>query len=572
MYINEITANQAVDILMKDVLSDNMTAEKYAYLSKAYIFLGNNDLALKYAKMAVLKNSSYVYGYIRLAFVYAKLGQKELAKNFTQTADSLNNHENDYINSFLAVLYDYCDEKILAKRQIDILKSKNCNTPDYYYYLGFIYSQEQPKEAIKYLEKAEHLDFKDKFNLWINLAENYYLLDNIEKTEEYIDKCLTLGATCRTLEIKADCFKIAGKYNDAIKCLRKKYKLDKTSNDKLSTLALLIYNYSESGNAQKTTKIITFALKNFEPDYKLYFVIASFYENIDNYEEAIKYYKKMEKFDENKSTIYASLSYCYTEIKDYSAALIYSDKAINADSENSYAYYRKGRLLVKLKEFDSAIDMFMKSIDYDKSDVDSFQWISYCYSMLKDFEKSLEFANRAILINNEDCYSYFRKAWAYQELGRYIEAINFYQKCLEYNDKYIDAYLNISYIYSKLKNTKQSLLYANKALLINKDYAYAHYRKAWALQESGRMEEALDGYSKAIELDPTDIYNYLGIACISLNNQENAAALLYANKALFIDRNCGGAYYYKSLALSNLGKPKEAEAALTKAIELGYTP
>ena len=157
-------------------------------------------------------------------------------------------------------------------------------------------------------------------------------------------------------------------------------------------------------------------------------------------------------------------------------------------------------------------------------------------------------------------------------MGRYTEAINFYEQCIEHNDKYVDAYLNLSYIYSKLKDSKQSLLYANKALLLNKDYAYAHYRKAWALQESGHMQEAIDGYSKAIELDPTDIYNYLGIACISLNNQENAAALLYANKALFIDRNCGGAYYYKSLALSNLGKPKEAEIAYTKAIELGYNP
>ena len=108
--------------------------------------------------------------------------------------------------------------------------------------------------------------------------------------------------------------------------------------------------------------------------------------------------------------------------------------------------------------------------------------------------------------------------------------------------------------------------------MINKDYSYAHYRKAWALQESGRYQEAVDGYSKAIELDPTDIYNYLGIACISLNNDESANALLYANKALFIDRNCGGAYYYKSLALSNLGRIEEAQAAYAKAISLGYSP
>jgi Flp pilus assembly protein TadD len=122
-----------------------------------------------------------------------------------------------------------------------------------------------------------------------------------------------------------------------------------------------------------------------------------------------------------------------------------------------------------------------------------------------------------------------------------------------------------------MKDIKQSLLYANKALLINKDYAYAHYRKAWALQETGKFGEASDGYSKAIELNPTDVYNYLGMACVSLNNNDSSEALEYANKALFVDRNCGGAYYYKSIALSNLGRQKEAEKAFAKALKLGYT-
>ena len=571
LYINESTAQLAVDVLSKDIETNSMTAEKYAYMSKAYIFLGDDEEALKYAKMAVLKDSEYVYGYVRLTFAYARLGQKENVRRFTDTAQSLNQFKNNYITSFLAVLYDYCSEPEMAQKQIDALKMKAENTADYFYYIGFVFSQERPEEALKYLKRAEQLDFEDKYNLWTNLAENYFLLDDFENTEKYVDKCQKICLTKRNLELKAECAKSRGEYEEAISYLRKKYKLDKPE-DKISTLALLIYNYSELPNPNKTEKIINFALSKFEPDYPLYYVIASFYENNDNYENAISYYKLMEKFEENRSTTYASLSYCYSELEDYSPALIYADKAIEANPEDSYAHYRKGRLLVKLKNYEDAIASFMHSIDYDKTDVDSFQWISYCYSMLKNYDKSLEFANRAILINKEDCYSYFRKAWAYQEMGRYQEAINFYQQCIERDDKYVDAYLNISYIYSKLKDNKQSLLYANKALLLNKDYAYAHYRKAWALQESGRMEEAIDGYSKAIELDPTDIYNYLGIACISLNNQENAAALLYANKAIFIDRNCGGAYYYKSLALSNLGKPKEAEAAYAKALSLGYNP
>ena len=360
LYINESTAQLAVDVLSKDIETNTI---KYAYLSKAYIFLGDDEEALKYAKMAVLKDSEYVYGYVRLAFAYARLGQKENVRRFTDTAQSLNQFKNNYITSFLAVLYDYCSEPEMAQKQVEALKMKAENTADYFYYIGFVFSQERPEEALKYLRRAEQLDFEDKYNLWTNLAENYFLLDDFENTEKYVDKCQRICFTKRNLELKAECAKSRGEYEEAISYLRKKYKLDKPE-DKISTLALLIYNYSELPNPNKTEKIINFALSKFEPDYPLYYVIASFYENNDNYENAISYYKLMEKFEENRSTTYASLSYCYSELEDYSPALIYADKAIAANPEDSYAHYRKGRLLVKLKNYEDAIASFMHSIQF----------------------------------------------------------------------------------------------------------------------------------------------------------------------------------------------------------------
>jgi tetratricopeptide (TPR) repeat protein len=405
------------------------------------------------------------------------------------------------------------------------------------------------------------------------MAENYEELEDYDNAELYADKCLKEEDTAYLLSLKADCLKEREDYEEAIKVLRKKYhNFDKTKDEKLQTLSLLIYNASNIYNKHKCERYINFAIKNFEPDSSLSYILAAYYEGIEDYKNALIYYKKLTTFDEDDATAYASLSFCYSKLGDDDSALKYADTAISKDSQNAYPYYRKGRIYSNMKEYYTAIIWFIKAIELDNTDVDSLQWISYCYSMLKDYEKSLEFANRAILLDNKDAYSYFRKAWAYQEIGRYQEAIRYYKDCINCNDKYVDAYLNISFIYSKMKDSKQSLLYANKALLINKDYAYAHYRKAWALQECGRLDEAYDGYSKAIELDPTDIYNYLGIACISLNTNDSSSALLYANKAIFIDRSCGGAYYYKSLALSNLGKIKESEAAYTKAIELGYVP
>ena len=157
-----------------------------------------------------------------------------------------------------------------------------------------------------------------------------------------------------------------------------------------------------------------------------------------------------------------------------------------------------------------------------------------------------------------------------QELEKYKEAIDTYQKCIEYDASFVDAYANISYCYSKLSDFKKSILFANKAIMVNKDYAYSHYRKAWALHNLGKFDEAIDDYFEAIELDPTDVYNYLGITGVFLDKQENFSALEFANKAIMLDRDCANAYYYKSVALSNLGKKLEAEKVFAKARELGF--
>ena len=573
VFINEVNAPQIVNELLKEEAAGNMTAEKYAYLSKAYIFSQNDQMALKYALKATETDIGYVYGHVRVAFAYARMSDKVSCKKYTEIADKLNAGDNELITAFLAVLYNYLGESKKAETNINILKSNFRNAADYFYYLGFIYSQEEPKEALEYLKRAEDERFRDKYNLWHNLAENYSLIDDYENEEKYIDLCLQQGGNRRIYELKAECLKARNEFKEATRYLRKAYKEALNNEEKTKILCTIIYDYSESNNIEKAKRLIRFTEKYLECTYTFCYVTANVLENNEEYDEAIKYYQKMTKFEEaSLCTVYASLSFCYSQKEDQDTALEYVNKAISIDPEDSYAHYRKGRIYTKLKDYENAIKSFEKSIDYDKTDVDSFQWISYCYSMMKDFEKSLEYANRAILLDKTDCYSYFRKAWAYQELERYTEAINFYKECIKYNDKYVDAYLNISYIYSKQGNTKMSLVYANRALLINQSYSYAHYRKAWALQESGRLEEAYDGYSKAIELDPSDIYNYLGIACIALNNQENANALEYANKAIFIDKNCGGAYYYKSLALSNMGKSKEAEAAYSKAIQLGYSP
>ena len=59
--INSITAEAVIQKLEHEIKEDCVTAEKCAYLSKAYIFAGDDKKSLKYAKLAVKLDKNYAY-------------------------------------------------------------------------------------------------------------------------------------------------------------------------------------------------------------------------------------------------------------------------------------------------------------------------------------------------------------------------------------------------------------------------------------------------------------------------------------------------------------------------------
>lgn len=567
--INTVTAASIVEKLENEIKEKKATAEICAYLSKACLFNNDDNKSLKYAKLSVKLDKNYAYGYIRLAFIEGRLGHKKNCLKNAIKAEELS-PDNWLIQAFLVHLYKYCNETERVERFSAKIEACKESSPAYFYNMGFINYSTEPtdyEKALYYFNKAEELGYRDEYNLYYKMIESYGELGDVENTLFYVDKCLKIQDSSDLKERKAMCYIFAGEYDKALELLRKLYR---ESDEKQIILGHISKIFINKREPKKALKYLRFAEYTTEPSLFLYYKLAETYENLKEYDIAIDYYKRSLKYDRKDEDIILALSYCYSKIGENELAEKYADKALALNNGSSYMYFRKGKIMLDTGRYDEAINLFSKGIEVEPEDADFYQWISFAYSKNEQYEKSLEFANRAILLDKENAYSYFRKAWALQELGKYNSAIENYKKCIEYDNQYVDGYANISYCYSKLKDFKHSIMYANQALLVNKDYAYAHYRKAWALQELGKFNEAMDFYNSAIELDPADVYNYLGMASASLNTHEDISALKFANKAILIDRECAGAYFLKSVALSNLGKTKEAEVVFAKAKDLGY--
>ncbi len=564
IFINSATAEDVIKMLSKEKL---LTAEQCVYLSKAYVFADDGKKAVKFARKAVKINPEYAYGYIRLSFALGRMGKKKECLKNLELAEKFG-AEDWLVQTFLACIYNYVGDFDKSSYYIEKLLECGDKSPAYYYNVGFVYyaiSPEDYEKAIEYFKKAG--DFKDRYNLNYKLMECYGELGDIETALGYLEKCLSIKETPELLERQIQCMIFLEKYEEAERLSRKYYR---KTDDKQQALRFLAVIAKSEGQYNKALRYLRFADYTTEATEYLYELTAEIYEAKKDYYSALDFYKKALRFDRYDDEILLNISYCYSKTEDFKLADKYADMAIALNDNSAYSYYRKGNVMISVGRFDAAVEAFKQAVKLDPEDVDYYHSLSYAYSKTGELELSLEYANRAILLDKTSSYSYFRKAWALQEMEKYGEAITSYEKCIEYESTFVDAYANISFCYSKLKDFNKSILYANKAIMVNKDYAYSHYRKAWALHNLGKFDEALDDYLEAIELDPTDIYNYLGITGVFLDKKENLSALEFANKAIMLDRQCGNAYYYKSVALSNLGKKAEAEKIYAKALQLGF--
>jgi Flp pilus assembly protein TadD len=105
-------------------------------------------------------------------------------------------------------------------------------------------------------------------------------------------------------------------------------------------------------------------------------------------------------------------------------------------------------------------------------------------------------------------------------------------------------------------------------LEIDPGYAAAHYNLGNAFLQSGRLEEAVGHFKKALEIDPNDVraHNNLGAVLLQLGRIDEA--VVHLNKAIEIDPTNAQAHNNAGNTFLRIGKIDEAVAHYNRALEI----
>ncbi len=234
--------------------------------------------------------------------------------------------------------------------------------------------------------------------------------------------------------------------------------------------------------------------------------------------------EKRQKSNEATAWDYFAQANQYQDLNDYDNAIKSYNKAIKLQTDVPYFYNNRGIAYGKLKKYGKALSDYNKTIELNPNYENAYNNRGIVYDKLKKYEEAIADYNKAIKLNPDYEIVYYNRGNVYVKLGRYEEALSNYNKVIELNPNNESAYYNCGIIYNKLKKYEEAMSNLNKTIELNPNLADVYCLRSIAYHELKQYKEAMSDLNKAIKLNPdlADAYCLRGIAYHELKQYKEA--------------------------------------------------
>ncbi|MCA0132108.1 tetratricopeptide repeat protein [Winogradskyella alexanderae] len=330
---------------------------------------------------------------------------------------------------------------------------------------------------------------------------------------------------------------------------------------------------SKQDQHEKAIEILLMAIgmsKTPEDDSDLYALIGMEYLFLDQFENAIIYFKKCLEADTTDYSALHNIIYCYDFLNQNTEAISYLNGFLDNNPYCEVAWHQLGRQYFAIKEYSKANAAFDFAIISDDSFVGAYIEKGKVLEKLKQYEDAIENYKITLALDDPTSFALLRIGYCYEKLGQDDLALQFLKKTVDEDALLDKGWLAITKFYMKRLNYQKALYYINKA--VNIDGENVLYWKLYATvnKRLNFLEEAERGYKHCIELgnyeldtwlDRSDILISLGEYEASIHNLLQASEFYLENAE--IEYRLGGLYF-------TLNKNEEGRFHLKNAIQLNF--
>ena len=441
----------------------------YAYLYLAHIQLGNEEYgkalasvesALKYIPK---KDKPYKGAcYYKRAGIYSELGKYDEAIADFTLAISYNPNDDDSLWERAQIYYE--QEKLdLADADYKRMLEINPNMPA----------------------------------AFMGLGRNEVYRKNYEAAIDIFDNVIALYSDySRAYAFRAEAYVGVKRYMEAASDVVKSLDID--GDNKAFRMMQVV---ADSAFVQMNTKLKAMAVNDPNGAHWPYY-LGVINERTEKYKDAIGYYQKALKLDEDAMT-YSRISSCYEDMGEWASAIEYMDKAIELDPKDTDYLLYKANIYYEAGQIQTAIEVMDQYIELVPDYSVGYSRRGWYKDNNKDIDGAIEDYTTSITLNPDQPYTILSRGtmymlkgeselakqdfeiavqkdtipeegsctmYALMHLGRNDEAIEWMNKMLESSEDEGVRY-EAACLYSLMGDTEKSIYYLEESLKLgNKSY------------------------------------------------------------------------------------------------------
>ena len=303
------------------------------------------------------------------------------------------------------------------------------------------------------LSPSEYIDYLAKNGSASELYDYVYKLHQDNKIDEAIDGYKTVinkdGSNVNAYINLAICYASKNDYNNAANILNTAKSKFPANNLVLKTLQSV---EQDSASTKMAAASSSYENKDYNKAIEQYLAIkpatedsmlgiASSYQALGDYNNAIEFYKKAADINPKNADTPYYIGYLYSEQQNWSLAENYLNKALQlnpqSDAKELLAYVNQNGSISILNE---GIELFEKN----------------------DFQQALNKFNDVLKKDAKNAYAYYYRGLIYDEQKQSKQAINDYLNVLKYSNEFPIANYMLAVDYDALNNYKEAYKYYQK--------------------------------------------------------------------------------------------------------------
>jgi len=279
----------------------------------------------------------------------------------------------------------------------------------------------------------------------------------------------------------------------------------------------------------------------------------------------------------NLDVVHTALGELYSSTGKYDEAADEFRRALEIDPSSAVSLIGLGDVYSSQNRPDDAEVALRRAIGLHPGDSNAYNRLGYFLYRFGRYEEAVEQYQQVVALTPEDMNGYSNLGTAFMLMGNFAAAAPAFQQAIDIEPKEV-SYSNLGLMYYYLGDFEDAIATLSVAVELGPNDHLARSNLGDVLWVAGRTEEAISSFEhasvlahSALQVNPNDPYTMMDIAWIEamLGKHSDARALMDRSLALAPDEPY--AHYYNALVLLRAGSPDAAIAALSKAIETGYS-